>query len=149
MTLAITPAISDTAVTLSSSFPGDPADRLIYATAVERGSQHHRRRRDPPADRAPRAVYALHMLSERLQILVTPEQRRRLDSEARERGTSVGGLIREAIDSSFGGASRAQRIRAAEEIAAMSGSPYLPPDELDRAIDEEREKDFARLHASR
>lgn len=36
-TVAITPAIGETAVALPSSFPGDPADRLIYATAVERG----------------------------------------------------------------------------------------------------------------
>ncbi len=36
-TIAITPAIADTAVSLPASFPGDPADRLIYATAVENG----------------------------------------------------------------------------------------------------------------
>jgi PIN domain nuclease of toxin-antitoxin system len=33
----MTPAIADTAVALPSSFPGDPADRLIYATAIEHG----------------------------------------------------------------------------------------------------------------
>lgn len=33
----ITPAIADSAVSLPESFPGDPADRLIYATAVEHG----------------------------------------------------------------------------------------------------------------
>jgi PIN domain nuclease of toxin-antitoxin system len=36
-TIGVTPAIADTAVTLPSSFPGDPADRLIYATAIEHG----------------------------------------------------------------------------------------------------------------
>lgn len=36
-TVALTPAIADTAVSLPSSFPGDPADRLIYATAIEHG----------------------------------------------------------------------------------------------------------------
>jgi PIN domain nuclease of toxin-antitoxin system len=34
-TLGVTPVIAETAVSLTSSFPGDPADRLIYATAVE------------------------------------------------------------------------------------------------------------------
>lgn len=34
-TIGVTPAIADTAVALPSFFPGDPADRLIYATAVE------------------------------------------------------------------------------------------------------------------
>lgn len=36
-TVGITTAIAHTAVSLPSTFPGDPADRLIYATAVERG----------------------------------------------------------------------------------------------------------------
>jgi len=36
-TIGMTPAIADTAVSLPSSFPGDPADRLIYATAIEHG----------------------------------------------------------------------------------------------------------------
>jgi len=36
-TLGITPAIADTAVGLPASFPGDPADRLIFATAIEHG----------------------------------------------------------------------------------------------------------------
>lgn len=36
-TIGITPAIADTAAGLPASFPGDPADRLIYATAVEHG----------------------------------------------------------------------------------------------------------------
>ncbi len=52
-TVATTPAIAATAVSLPSSFPGDPADRLIYATAVERGwrlvtkDQRLRRHRQP------------------------------------------------------------------------------------------------------
>lgn len=36
-TVGITPAIAHSALGLPSRFPGDPADRLIYATAVERG----------------------------------------------------------------------------------------------------------------
>lgn len=36
-TMGITPAIAAAAVSLPSSFPGDPADRLIYATAIEHG----------------------------------------------------------------------------------------------------------------
>jgi PIN domain nuclease of toxin-antitoxin system len=37
LTIAVTPAIADLAVGLPDSFPGDPADRLIYATAIEHG----------------------------------------------------------------------------------------------------------------
>ena len=36
-TVGITPAIAHRAVGLGDGFPGDPADRLIYATAVEQG----------------------------------------------------------------------------------------------------------------
>ena len=36
-TMPVTPAVAHTAVNLPSSFPGDPADRLIYATAIEHG----------------------------------------------------------------------------------------------------------------
>jgi PIN domain nuclease of toxin-antitoxin system len=36
-TAELTPAIADAAAGLPASFPGDPADRLIYATAVEHG----------------------------------------------------------------------------------------------------------------
>ena len=33
----MSPAVARTAAELPASFPGDPADRLIYATAVEHG----------------------------------------------------------------------------------------------------------------
>ena len=39
LTIGVTPAIADLAVGLPESFPGDPADRLIYATAIEHGWQ--------------------------------------------------------------------------------------------------------------
>jgi PIN domain nuclease of toxin-antitoxin system len=38
-TVPVSPSIAATAVELAPSFPGDPADGLIYATAVERGWQ--------------------------------------------------------------------------------------------------------------
>jgi PIN domain nuclease of toxin-antitoxin system len=36
-TVGITAAIAATAVALPRAFPGDPADRIIYATALEQG----------------------------------------------------------------------------------------------------------------
>lgn len=35
--VTVTPAIAATAVALRDSFQGDPADRIIYATAIEQG----------------------------------------------------------------------------------------------------------------
>ena len=39
ITTPLTPAIATTAVSLPESFPRDPADRIIYATAIENGWQ--------------------------------------------------------------------------------------------------------------
>lgn len=53
-TIRITPAIADTAASLPGSFPGDPADRLIYASTIETGRQlvtKDRRLRDHPQPR--------------------------------------------------------------------------------------------------
>ena len=83
------------------------------------------------------------MLTERLQVLITPEQRRRLEAEARRNGSSVGGLVRAAIDARFGGAEQNERLQALDRIKAMHGE-FLPPDELDRVADEERTKRFLR-----
>ena len=53
-TIGITPAIADLAATLPASFPGDPADRLIFATSIDRGwplVTNDRRLRDHPYPR--------------------------------------------------------------------------------------------------
>jgi hypothetical protein len=78
------------------------------------------------------------MLTERLQILVSPEQRRRLEGEARRTGSSVGALVREAIDARFGSTGADERRRAVEEIVAMRGT-FLPVEELEAIVDEERD----------
>jgi PIN domain nuclease of toxin-antitoxin system len=55
-TVGVTPAVADTAIALPSSFPGDPADRLIYATAIEHGWQLITKDRRLRAHPHPRAV---------------------------------------------------------------------------------------------
>ena len=55
-TLPLTPAIADTAVSLPSSFPGDPADRLIYATAIEHGLRIITKDRKLRAHRHPQPI---------------------------------------------------------------------------------------------
>jgi PIN domain nuclease of toxin-antitoxin system len=55
-TVGVTPAIADTAVSLPASFPGDPADRLIYATAIEHGWQLVTKDRKLRAHPHPRAI---------------------------------------------------------------------------------------------
>lgn len=55
-TVPITPAIADTAVSLPSTFPGDPADRLIFATAIEHGWRVVTKDRRMREHRHPRAI---------------------------------------------------------------------------------------------
>ena len=71
------------------------------------------------------------MYSERIQLLISKEQRRRLEQEARRRRTSVASVIREAVDATFGGPSREERLRALEEIRKMNGR-FLTPDEINQ-----------------
>lgn len=67
----------------------------------------------------------MHMLSERLQILLDPDRRRRLEEEAASRGTSVAALIREAIDLAFPSTGDDRRAAAARLLGA---EPMPVPD---------------------
>ena len=82
-------------------------------------------------------MYDMHMFSERLQILISPDQRKRWDAEAKRRGTSVAGLIREAVDRHVDSLDRADRVQAVEAIGTMNGR-FLTVDEMDRVVEEER-----------
>lgn len=70
------------------------------------------------------------MLNERLQILVTAAQRRRLEHEAQRRGASVGSVIRDAIDAQLGRVTEGDRLEALEAIAALPASLAAPGDVL-------------------
>ena len=83
------------------------------------------------------------MLNERLQILVTREQRRRLEEEALRTESSVGALVREAIDARCGSAAAEERLQAVAAIAALDGV-YLSQEELDAVIGDERLDNLAR-----
>lgn len=92
------------------------------------------------------------MFTERIQVLMTKAQRRRLEQEARRRGTSVGALIREAIDVREGRAPLADRLRAVAEMKAMAGrggGRSLSVEEIERTVDEEREEWLERLEPLR
>jgi len=74
------------------------------------------------------------MFSERLQILVSPAQRRRLEAEARRRGLSVAALVREAIDVRVEAVPADRRAAAFERLQSMR-VPFIPIDELNALID--------------
>lgn len=79
------------------------------------------------------------MLTKRLQILISREQQRRLDAAAKRRGTSVGAIIREAIDARLGQAPEEQRLQSVGEMRAARGGRFLLPDELERIVEQERD----------
>jgi hypothetical protein len=51
----------------------------------------------------------------------------------------VASLVREAIDARYGPIGGAERAKAVERIAAISGGTFLTPAQLNRATEEARE----------
>ena len=89
------------------------------------------------------------MFTERLQILLSRAQRRRLELEARRRRVSVGALIREAVDARTAKVPLDERRRAVAEIEAMSAGRFLATEALERIVDEEREAPLRALRRPR
>jgi len=87
-------------------------------------------------------VYAVSMLNQRLQVLISRDQQRRLDAEAKRRGSSVGAVVREAIDARVRHVPEERRARAIAEIRTMTGGRFLPPDKLERLVEDERQEAF-------
>jgi len=85
------------------------------------------------------------MLKERLQILVSTDQRRRLEQEAQRRGTSVASVIRDAVDAQLGAPTAADRRAALDEILAMRGGRFATPEELNRIVESEHEDQLDEL----
>jgi hypothetical protein len=74
------------------------------------------------------------MYSERLQILLTSDQRRRLQQESKRRKTSVTALIREAVDEHFGAEPEGSKEQAYRSIVARR-SRFVAPDKLDELME--------------
>lgn len=84
------------------------------------------------------------MYSERVQILLSPEQRKRLEDEARRSGSSIAALVRDAIDARFAGVTREQRMEAVKRMTSRSAE-FIPPDELEELIDSRYDDEYADL----
>jgi predicted DNA-binding protein len=92
----------------------------------------------------PADVYLMRMYTERLQILVSKEQRRRLEREAKRRESSVASVIRDAVEAELGSTSRQDRMQAVEAISRIHGALFLPPEELEREIDRVHAEEIGR-----
>lgn len=84
----------------------------------------------------------MHMLDRRLQVLVDAERYARLEALAQERGTSIGAIVREAIDRGLSDPS-SRRGAAGRRLLSAAAMP-VPADpadlraELDAARDRTR-----------
>lgn len=63
------------------------------------------------------AWYGMHMFTERTQVLLSVEQRRRLERRAAEEHRSVGSVIRDAVEAYTRTSGRARRDAAARLLA--------------------------------
>lgn len=84
----------------------------------------------------------MHMLDRRLQVLVDAERYARLEALAQERGTSIGAIVREAIDRGLSDpssrrASAGRRLLSAEPMRVPTDPANLRA-ELDIARDRAR-----------
>jgi predicted DNA-binding protein len=70
-------------------------------------------------------------LSRKTTILLTPELHDRMTRLAARRGTSLGGLVREACMAHYGLVPREERIAAVEELGALS-LPVAAPEVMER-----------------
>lgn len=80
----------------------------------------------------------MHMLTRRLQILLDERRFQRLRAEARARKSSVGALVREAIDRTFPLSSATKRAAARAILAAPPMDIPLGIEQLKAELDEIR-----------
>lgn len=81
------------------------------------------------------------MLTERLQVLMDKERMDRLRATAKDRGVSVGQVIRDAVDQVISVQSPARR-KAMERILGADPMPVPEPAELKRELQAQRGPDL-------
>lgn len=70
------------------------------------------------------------MTTERLDVRLDPERRRKLRQLAQEQGTPVSGMIRKLIDKAYDETLLARRVRAAEELGKFEIDDVPDPEIL-------------------
>ena len=70
-------------------------------------------------------------LSKKTTILFSPDLHERLARLARERGTSIGELVRTAVERQYGLVSREERLEAVNALAALQ-LPVSSPEQMAR-----------------
>jgi hypothetical protein len=81
-------------------------------------------------------------MTNRLDIRLDTERRRKLDDLAQDRHMSISDLIRVLLDSEYEAWLRMQRAEAARAISALSTEDVPEPELLDRQLGEAYEPPF-------
>ena len=74
------------------------------------------------------------MFLQRMQILVTPEQRDWLDRESARRGLASTAIIRDALDAARGVRPAGVRLAAVARLASMTVAPEVTQAEIDASL---------------
>ena len=75
------------------------------------------------------------MVTERLEVRLDRERRRKLSELAQGRGVRVSEAVRQIIDEAYKEALRERRIRAARELARLSEEDVPDPATLSRQLE--------------
>ncbi len=75
------------------------------------------------------------MPTERLDVRIDRERRRKLSELAAERKTPVSEVVRQIIDEAYADSLRARRIRAAQELARLEVEEVPDPETLSRQLE--------------
>ena len=78
------------------------------------------------------------MTSERIEVRLDGERKRKLNAIARQRGVPVAAVVREMIDLLYEDSRREERFAAARRIIASAIEDVPDPAELNRQLDERR-----------
>ncbi len=75
------------------------------------------------------------MVTERLEVRLDRERRRKLSELAQDRGVPVSEAVRQMIDEAYKEALRERRIRAARELARLAVEDVPDPATLSRQLE--------------
>jgi hypothetical protein len=76
-----------------------------------------------------------YMVTERLEVRLDPERRRKLSELAAEHGAPVSEVVRQMIDQAYEETLRGRRLRAARELARLEVEDVPDPETLSRQLE--------------
>jgi len=75
------------------------------------------------------------MVTDRLEVRLDPERRRKLSELATEHGAPVSEVVRQMIDQAYEETLRVRRLRAARQLARLAVEDVPDPETLSRQLE--------------